>query len=281
VCRAEDERGEPAKTDVLAEILGHKRKEVDAAKMSLPLEGSDKPPADGAEPRPFYAALRGPGLALIAEIKKASPSGGVLREDFNPVEIAKIYQEAGANALSVLTDEKYFQGSLEHLREVRESCALPILRKDFIIDEYQIVEAARAGANAVLLIAACLDDAQLKGFREAAEAEGMDALVEVHNETELERARASGVRILGINNRNLKTLETSLEATRYLSRKVPPEKGRDGLLLVSESGIRGPRDTQCLRHWGVNAVLIGETFMRAPDIGAKVHEVMGAGDYMI
>lgn len=278
VCRAEADAGV---RDVLAEIVENKRTEVEIARTTTPLEPANREAPSDSEARPFYSALSGAGLALIAEIKKASPSGGLLREDFEPVEIAKTYLDSGASALSILTDQKYFQGSLDYLKEVRAASPLPILRKDFIIDEYQIVEAAQAGAHAVLLIVACLDDAQLKGFREAAEAEGMDALVEVHDEAELERALNSGVKILGINNRNLKTLKTTLDTTRTLVGKVPRASERNGMLLVSESGIRNAEDTACLSEWSVDAVLIGETFMRADDIGGKVREVMGIGDYVI
>lgn len=265
--------------DVLAEIVAHKHTEVAEARSRVPLADLRGQTGQRGTPRGFADALRGPGLRLIAEIKKASPSGGLLREDFDPKSIARIYQDAHASALSVLTDQKYFQGSLEYLAQVRDTVGLPLLRKDFVIDEYQIVEAARAGADAVLLIAACLDDAQLKGFREAASAEGLDALVEVHDEAELVRALQSGAKILGINNRNLKTLETKLETTFRLVRELPSD--RNGLLVVSESGIRTAEDTHRLIEAGVHAVLIGETFMRAPDIGSKVREIMGHGEYAI
>ncbi|MCZ7645610.1 MAG: indole-3-glycerol phosphate synthase TrpC [Planctomycetota bacterium] len=264
---------------MLAEIVAHKKEEVAAARRSKPLDELRREPGRRGDRRGFRDALLGPGLRLIAEIKKASPSGGLLREDFDPRAIARVYKQSHASALSVLTDAKYFQGSLEYLAAVREAVDLPILRKDFTVDEYQIVEAARAGADAVLLIAACLDDARLKGFRELAEAEELDALVEVHDEAELERALKSGARILGINNRNLKTLETTLETTFALLGRLPAE--RNGLIVVSESGIKSPGDTLRLSEAGVNAVLIGETFMRAPDIGAKVQEVMGHGEYAI
>jgi indole-3-glycerol phosphate synthase len=270
--------GQPA--DILKEIVAHTRDEVAAAKGALPLDALRGKHSLRVTPRSFAAALRGPGLALIAEIKKASPSGGLLRVDFDPAAIARVYEQAHASALSVLTNEKYFQGSLAYLGTVRQAAQLPILRKDFIVDEYQIVEAQRHGADAVLLIVACLDASQLRDFREMAEAENMDALVEVHDEAELEIALKSGAQIIGINNRNLKTLETDIETTFRLAAKLP-RPSRNGLLLVSESGIRGPRDTERLISAGIDAVLIGETFMRAPDIGAKVREVMGGHDYMI
>jgi len=266
--------------DVLAEIVAHKHAEVATAQSAKPLEVLKAEVGVRGTKRSFREALCRPGLALIAEIKKASPSGGLLREDFDPARIATIYADSHAAALSVLTDEKYFQGKLSYLADVRRACALPLLRKDFIVAEYQIVEAARAGADAVLLIAACLDDAQLKGFRELAEAEGLDALVEVHGEGELARAHKSGAKIVGINNRNLKTLVTELDTTFRLLNEWPKAK-RNGVVIVSESGIKTPDDIHALSEAGVNAVLIGETFMRAPDIGAKVREVMGHGAYSI
>lgn len=272
--------GGRARRDVLAEIVEHKKTEVAAAKGLCPLDALRGTPGKRGAARSFHAALKAEGLSLIAEIKKASPSGGLLRADFDPKAIAKIYEHAHAAALSVLTDEKYFQGKLDYLAEVRAAAALPLLRKDFIIDEYQVVEAARAGADAVLLIAACLNDSQLKGYRELAEREGLDALVEVHDEAELERALASGAKILGINNRNLKTLKTDLETTFRLLDKLDP-KTRAGLAVVSESGIKTHADIERLLHAGVDAVLIGETFMRAPDIGAKVRELLGVGQYSI
>ena len=272
--------GSAPKRDVLAEIVAHKKEEVSAAQERLPLEALRLQDGTRGAPRSFYRALQGPGLALIAELKKASPSGGLLRPDFNPALLAKTYEDAHAAALSVLTDEKFFQGTLANLGAARSATRLPILRKDFIVDAYQIVEAARAGADAVLLITACLDDAQLKGFREVAEAEGLDALVEVHGEEELLRARRSGARIIGINNRNLRTLETDLDTTFRLAAHWPATQ-RDGVLLVSESGIQKPQDIHALAQIGINAVLIGEAFMRAPDIAAKVKEVMGTGEYAI
>lgn len=263
-----------APKDVLLEIVANKHEEVAATKESLPLQGLRSRASLRQTPRSFYKALAQPGLALIAEIKKASPSGGLIRPDFNPPEIAKIYEQNHAAAVSVLTDGKYFQGALEYLSEVREAIRLPLLRKDFIVDEYQIIEAERHGADAVLLIAACLDDTQLRDFREAAEGEGLDALVEVHDDAETDRALKSGARIVGINNRNLKTLQTDIETTFRLAAKLP-RASREGILLVSESGIRTAGDIQRLREAGLDAVLIGETFMRAPDIGGKVREIMG------
>lgn len=266
--------------DVLAQIVEDKREEVSATKDRIPLERLRGRQTARVEARSFYEALKKPGLSLIAEIKKASPSGGLLRADFDPAAIAMIYEGAGAAALSVLTNEKYFQGSLEHVGAVRNAVKLPILRKEFIVDEYQIVEAERFGADAVLLIVACLDLSQLRDFREAAEGEGLDALIEVHDEAEMETALKSGARILGINNRDLKTLKTDVETTFRLAAKLP-RSSRDGILLVSESGISRVEDTRRLFDAGIDAVLIGEAFMRAPDIGNKVREVMGGNDYSI
>jgi indole-3-glycerol phosphate synthase len=273
-------RAEAAERDVLAQIVAHKREELAAAKAALPLEALRTLPSRRGAPRGFRKALQGPGLALIAELKKASPSGGVLRADFDPVAIARVYEENHAAALSVLTDSRFFHGSLEHLAQVREAVALPLLRKDFILDEYQVLESARAGADAVLLIAACLEDGELKGLRELAEAEGLDALVEVHDDEELERALATGATLLGINNRNLKTLQVDLGTTLRLAASLTSRE-REQVLLVSESGIRKPDDLTRLAQAGVKAVLIGETFMRAKDIGAKVRELLGVGDYAI
>ena len=278
-----DATGSVPSTDVLAEICEHKRDEVDALQSVRPLHVLRAMPTRRCDLRNFARALRAPGISLIAEIKKASPSGGLLRADFNPALIAETYAQNGAAALSVLTNEKYFQGSLEYLAQARSAANVPILRKEFIVDEYQIIEAERYGADAILLIAACLDETRLRDFRETAEGEGLDALVEVHDEAELEMAIKSGASIIGVNNRNLKTLETNLETTFTLLNKLS-KRQRDELILVSESGIKTHADIVRLKDFGVNAVLIGETFMRAPDIGAKVREVMGfnpALDYSI
>ena len=210
--------------------------------------------------RSLRAALdRGPDqLTLIAEIKKASPSAGVIVESFDPVAIAKNYERAGAEAISVLTDTPFFQGRLEYLAQVREVVALPLLRKDFVIDELQIVESAAAGADAVLLIVAALEQAQLIHFLEVAAKYQLEALVEVHSLAELERALETNAQIIGINNRNLATFEVDLGVTERLSEEVP-----DDLVLVSESGIRTAEDLARVRACGVNAVLIGEALMRA------------------
>ena len=210
-----------------------------------------------------HALLRPPGeLALIAEVKKASPSVGVIAELFDPVAIAKNYAAAGAEAISVLTDEQFFQGRLEYLTEIRGAVSVPLLRKDFILDEVQIAEAAAAGADAILLIVAALDDKALRSLLEAAALYQLDALVEVHTLAELERALETDARIIGINNRNLATFEVDLAVTETLSEEVP-----DDIVLVSESGLRSAADVARVKAAGVNAVLIGEALMRAQTSG--------------
>lgn len=254
---------------ILDEIVSYKRIEVEERKKSsLPI----------LEPtslttRNFADALRKPEGALpriIAEVKKASPSKGVIRTDFDHVAIAKAYEDAGAAAMSVLTDEKFFQGHLSYMTQCREATSLPTIRKDFIIDEFQIREASAAGADAILLIAAILDPMALKAFREAAAAMGMASLVEVHNEQELESALSSGAEIIGINNRDLQTFMVDIETTFRLRRLIPDDK-----IVVSESGIATRNDLNRLADAGVDAALIGETFMRAQDPGAKLRELIG------
>ena len=199
---------------------------------------------------------------MIAEVKKASPSKGVLRERFVPAEIAASYQQHGAAALSVLTDERFFQGSADYLRQARAACALPVLRKDFLVDEYQVFEARAMGADCILLIVACLDDARLADLEAVAEALGLAVLVEVHDGAELERALRLRTPLVGINNRNLRSFEVSLETTLGLLPRVPPER-----VLVTESGILSPNDVRRMRAADVHAFLVGEAFMRAPDPG--------------
>jgi indole-3-glycerol phosphate synthase len=253
-------------SDILATIVDVKRDEVSAAKRRRGLQSlrSDAEALGGQ--RDLVAALRkriaAGGAAVIAEIKKASPSKGVLREDFQPARIAESYDRHGAAALSVLTDEKFFQGSVADLEAARAASSIPVLRKDFTIDPYQLFEARAMGADAVLLIAAILDDAELADFEATALAIGLGVLVEVHDKLELERALQLKTPLLGINNRNLRTFETSLETTLSMLPGVPGER-----LVVSESGIRAPADVQRLRRAGVHAFLVGEAFMRAPDPG--------------
>ena len=212
----------------------------------------------------------GPPIRLIAEVKKASPSKGVIRDDFDPVAIARIYQQHGAACLSVLTDRPYFQGSLEYLRQVRAAVDLPVLRKDFIIDPYQVIEARAAGADAVLLIAECLDDDLLERLYNAILDLGMTPLVELYEPANLARVLRVGARLVGINNRDLRTFQTDLEHTLRLRRQIPPER-----IVVGESGIRSRQDVERLEAAGVQAMLVGETLMASPDIGAAVDELLG------
>jgi indole-3-glycerol phosphate synthase len=219
--------------------------------------------------RGFGAALRGKiaagEAAVIAEVKKASPSKGVLREHFEPAEIAASYAQHGAACLSVLTDERFFQGSAAYLQQARAACALPVLRKDFMVDEHQVVEARALGADCILLIAACLADAQMADLEACAMALGMDVLVEVHDGAELDRALRLKTPLLGINNRNLKTFEVTLDTTIGLLPNVPADR-----LLVTESGILARADVQRMRAAGVHGFLVGEAFMRAADPGAAL-----------
>jgi indole-3-glycerol phosphate synthase len=233
--------------------------------------------------RDFAGALRKPKrgpVALIAEVKKASPSAGVIRPDFDPVRIAREYEAAGASCLSVLTDQKFFQGSLEYLRQIRAAVQLPLLRKEFIIDERQILEAVEWGADAVLLIVAILSDVQLKHFHELATGAGLAALVEAHDEAELDRALNAGAELIGVNNRNLKTFKVDLATTerlavRLCSRCTQHATRNTPSLLVAESGILTHADVERLAKCGAQAILVGESLMRHADIGAKVQELLG------
>ena len=215
--------------------------------------------------RPCEPRSAGGRAAVIAEIKKASPSKGVLREQFVPPEIAASYERGGAACLSVLTDQQFFQGSAAHLQQARDACALPVLRKDFIVDAYQVFEARTIGADAILLIAACLDDAQMVDLEAQALALGMAVLVEVHDGAELDRALRLKTPLVGINNRNLRTFDVTLETTLALLQRVPADR-----LLVTESGILVAADVRRMRSAGVHAFLVGEAFMRAPDPGAAL-----------
>lgn len=218
----------------------------------------------------FYGALKMEGLSVIAEVKKASPSKGVIREDFRPAEFAKAYEEGGAAAISCLTEEHYFQGSSEIFREVRQAVGLPILRKDFIIDPYQIYEARVIGADAILLIAALLDTETMMSFMSIAKSLGLHCLTEVHNEGELRSAVRAGAEIIGINNRDLKTFRVSLDTTKALAEKLPEK-----VVKVSESGIRGREDMETVKQYGADAVLIGETLMRSSDMAKELRRLRG------
>lgn len=258
---------------VLSEILATKRTEVNWARERIPLEALQAQLAGAPPVRSFRDAIvRSEGNALIAEVKKASPSKGVIREDFDAVEIAGIYETNGATCLSVLTDARYFQGSLDNLRQIRGAVGLPLLRKDFMVDAWQIVESRVAGADAVLLIVAALSPEDLRSFLKLARELGLAVLVEVHDREELEEALDAGADIIGINNRDLHTFRTNLQVTYDL---MPILNARPDLLVVSESGISKRIDVEKLEAAGVDAVLIGESLMSAPDIGLKVRELLG------
>jgi indole-3-glycerol phosphate synthase len=253
-------------SDILQRIVAAKRDEVAAAKGRRNLATLQAVARDHSPPRGFEAALRTTiadgRAAVIAEVKKASPSKGVLRERFVPAEIAASYARHGAACLSVLTDAPFFQGAPEYLARAREACDLPVLRKDFIVDEYQVHESRALGADGILLIVAALDDAQLVAFESCAHALGMGVLVEVHDEPELERALNLKSPLIGVNNRNLRSFDVSLDTTLRLQPRLPADR-----LLVTESGILTRADVQRLRSAAVHAFLVGEAFMRAPDPG--------------
>ena len=261
-------------SDILNKIIAVKRQEVVEAVSRKPLPAMRKDAESRVATRDFVGALRAKITAgkpaVIAEIKKASPSKGVLRADFIPADIAQSYAEFGAACLSVLTDQQFFQGSIDYLKQARASCSLPVLRKDFIIDAYQVYESRVMGADCILLIASCLDDAQMKSFEALAMSLDMAVLVEVHDEAELERALKLRTPLIGINNRNLNTFEVSLDTTLSLLGKVPAER-----LLVTESGISTPADVKRLRDARVNAFLVGEAFMRADEPGEALAELFG------
>jgi indole-3-glycerol phosphate synthase len=260
---------------VLDKIFAHKAEEVAAAKSAVGLAALEATARAAGAPRGFLSALRSApgGLALIAEVKKASPSKGLIRPDFDPVVIARAYARAGASALSVLTDERFFQGSAENLRLAREASGLPCLRKDFLNDPYQIYEARAWGADAVLLIVAALDDSQLRDLHALAVELEMDVLVEVHSDSETDRALALGAPLIGVNNRDLSDFHTSLEISDRLLPRIAPHA-----LAVSESALETRADLDRVQAAGAKAVLIGTTFCASPDIEAKVREVMTIGD---
>jgi indole-3-glycerol phosphate synthase len=256
---------------ILDDIVRDKRTDLEHAKASVPLAGLQHRPLFVAARRNLRAALVGRRRAIIAEVKKASPSRGVIRADFDPVRIAVGYAKSGAAALSVLTEERYFQGHLDHLAAIRAAVSVPLLRKDFIFDPYQVYEARAFGADAVLLIVAILPDPLLQELLGLAEELNLAALVEVHDGTELERATRAGARLLGINNRDLWTFRTTLDTTIQLLPAVPPDA-----CVIAESGIETTDDILRLERSGVSAFLIGESLMRAPDPGLKLAELLGA-----
>ncbi len=262
-------------SDILTEILARKREEVSAAKQRQPLLQLSAMTKTAPAVRSFAQALRNAiaagRAAVIAELKKASPSKGLIRADFKPAELAESYARNGASCLSVLTDREYFQGAPEYLAAAREASGLPVLRKDFMLDPYQVTEARALGADCILLIAGALTDAQMAELETAALELGMDVLVEVHDGAELERALKLKTPLLGINNRDLRTFETKLETTLELLPRIPADK-----LAITESGIHSRDDLARMRAAGVHAFLIGESLMRAPDPGAALAALLKA-----
>ncbi len=256
---------------ILEKIVAAKRDEIARAKaerseLTLREKLSNAPP-----PRDFFAALSaGPPIRLIAEVKRASPSKGIIRANFDPVAIARTYEQHGASCISVLTDGPFFQGSLDHLRQVRAAVDLPLLRKDFIIDPYQVLEARAAGADAVLLIAECLDDRSLAELHAAIAESGMTPLVELYDPANLPRVLQIGARLVGVNNRDLHTFHVDLQHTLRLRRQIPADR-----LLVAESGIRTRGDVERLEAAGVQAMLVGESLLVRADVGAAVDELLG------
>ena len=259
---------------LLDQIVATKRREIEAAKTARPESALESQLAGAPPVRNFFAALAQAGpIRLIAEVKKASPSQGVIRADFDPVEIARTYERHGAACISVLTDESYFQGSLDDLRRVRAAVGLPVLRKDFILDRYQLLEARAAGADAVLLIAECLDDCRLRALHNEALELGLTPLVELYEPANLPRVLEAGATLVGVNNRDLRTFEVDLGHTMRMRSQIP-----DDCLLVGESGIRSRADVERLEAAGVDAMLVGESLMRRPDIGAAVDKLLGKGE---
>lgn len=259
---------------ILDEIVASKRREVEAARAALPEPDLEARLTTAPPARDFRAALDGGAdIRVIAELKRASPSAGVIRADFDPTAIARIYEAHGAAAVSVLTDAPFFQGDLAFLAAVRSAIRLPLLRKDFILERYQLLEARLAGADAALLIAEILPGAELARRVTEARALGLQTLVELYDPAELPRVLDSGARLIGVNNRDLRTFEVRLEHTLDLAGRLPPD-----CCLVSESGIRSRDDVLRLRSAGVRAVLVGETLMSAPDIGRKLDDLLGRGE---
>lgn len=257
---------------ILDTIIENKIIEVEKSKKSLPLDAILGRIENAEPPRDFYEAINPEGsLRIIAEIKHASPSKGVFRDDFDPVKFARSYRDGGASALSVLTDEKFFKGSLSYLRDVRHAVDIPLLRKDFIVDPYQVFESRLYGADAILLIVAALGQDLLKELLGLAHSIDLNAIVEVHDESELDRALDAGSRIVGINNRDLRTFEVDIGVSARLSKRIP-----EGIIAIAESGIGSSGDIRRLRAEGVHVFLIGETFMRAPDPGAELQKLIAS-----
>jgi indole-3-glycerol phosphate synthase len=254
---------------MLKEFIANKRKEIKERKKSVLLSSLEERIAQMTMPFDLAQALSGDRIKLIAEVKRASPSGGVLRANLDPVALAKLYVQGGAAAISVLTDEKYFQGNLEHLSMLRKEVGLPLLRKDFIIDPYQVYESRAYGADALLLLMAVLSQGQLEELLSLSHSLGMKCLVEVHKEGEVERALRSGAKIIGINNRDLDTFTTDINTTRKLRPLIPPDR-----IVVSESGIKSRNDVEKLKAWGVNAILVGEALVTSASILNKIRELV-------
>jgi indole-3-glycerol phosphate synthase len=258
-------------TTILEKIVASKREEIARAKSLLPPVELRARLSDAPRVRDFFGALAAGGeIKLIAEVKKASPSKGIIRADFDPVAIAKVYEAHGATCLSVLTDEQYFQGNLEYLSMIRQTVSIPVLRKDFILDTYQLVEARVAGADAVLLIAECLDDCNLRKLHNEAIELGMTPLVEFYEPENLERVLAAGASLIGVNNRDLRTFQVDLDHTIRMREKVPLD-----CVFIGESGIETRADALRLQSAGVDAMLVGESLMREPDIGFAVDRLLG------
>lgn len=258
--------------EILDEIMAHHREQLPKTMQAVPLEDLRAMTAVAPPPRDFAAAVRAQGVSLIAECKKASPSKGLLVPNYDPVRLARAYERAGARAVSVLTDARHFQGSLEHLRDVREAVRLPVLRKDFIFHPYQVYEARAAGADAILLIAAVLGDGDMAELMALARRLGMDTLVEVHTEEELARVLPLGPGIVGVNNRNLQTFAVDFGNTGRLRALIPAD-----VAVVGESGLKAPDDVRAMGRMGVDAVLIGETLVRSKDVVAATRAMVEAG----
>ncbi|MBI4493336.1 MAG: indole-3-glycerol phosphate synthase TrpC [Chloroflexi bacterium] len=257
---------------ILDEILAHKRQQVAAQRQARSLDEVQRAAERAAAPRGFRAALLQPGLSVIAEVKRRSPSRGVLRQEVDPAELAALYAREGARAISVLTDERFFGGSNADLEAIRARGSTPLLRKDFVVDAYQVWEARAIGADAVLLIVRALDQTALRDLLRLARALGLDALVEVHDEAELARALEASADLVGINNRDLSAMAVDLSTTSRLRPLVPP-----GVAVVSESGIRSAADLQPILACGVDAILVGEALMAAPEPGAALRALVQAG----
>lgn len=254
---------------MLDRIITHKKEEIEQRKKALPLTHLKERIAQQKAPLDLASALKGDHIGLIAEVKRASPSRAILHPNLNPVELAQTYVEGGANAISVLTEANYFRGSIDDLAAIRQEVALPVLRKDFILDPYQIYESRAYGADALLLIAAILSQEQLEEFLSLSHSLGLRCLVEVHNENEVETALLSGAEIIGINNRDLNAFAVDINTTRRLRPLIPQQR-----IVVAESGIRSRSDVEKLKEWGANAMLVGEALVTADDVLAKMRELL-------